>query len=117
MSSFKEAIEADILSIFLNSDEFAEDSGAWLVNDRSMNIVIDNLELAERSKGDLTLDATQRIYTKQMLIYVASSEYGDEPKIGSLLKLQKVGKSPKEYTVTNCINEDGIYSISLEAYR
>ena len=117
MSSFKEAIEADILSTFLNPDEFAEDGGAWLVNDKNMNIVIDGLELAERSKGDLTLDSSQRIYTKQMLIYVAACEYGDEPKIGSLLKLQKVGKPPKEYAVTNCINEDGIYSISLEAFR
>ena len=117
MSSFKEAIEADILSTFLNPDEFAEDGGAWLVNDKNMDIVIDGLELAERSKGDLTLDSSQRIYTKQMLIYVAAREYGDEPKIGSLLKLQKVGKPPKEYAVTNCINEDGIYSISLEAFR
>ena len=117
MSSFKEAIEADILSTFLNPDEFAEGSGAWLVNDKNMNIVIDSLELAERSKGDLALDSSQRIYTKQMLIYVAASEYGDEPMIGSLLKLQKIGKPPKEYAVTNCINEDGIYSISLEAFR
>lgn len=117
MSSFKEAVKADIFSTFLNPDEFAEDREEWLVNDKEMGIIIDTLELAERNKGDLTLDATQRIYTKQMLMYVAASEYGDEPKIGSLLKLQRTGKLPKEYTVTNCINEDGIYSISLEAYR
>lgn len=117
MSSFKEAVKADIFNTFLNPDEFAEDRGAWLVNGKNMNIIIDSLELAQRSKGDLTLDASQRIYTKQMLVYVAASEYGDEPKVGSLLKLQKPGKVAKEYAVTNCVNEDGIYSISLEAFR
>lgn len=117
MSSFKEAVKADIFSTFLNPDEFAEDRGIWQVNDKSMDIIIDALELIERDKGDITMDSSERIYIKKMLLYVAASEYGDEPKIGSLLKLQKTGKLPKEYVVTNCINEDGIYSISLEAYR
>lgn len=113
MSTFKNLIASDIKSIFLNTDEFAEEG--YLVNGRLMPITIDSMEFEQRQK--VALDRTERVYQKQMLIYVSAEDYGTEPKYGSLIKLQKMGGPEKIYTVTACANEDGIYSISLEVNR
>lgn len=113
MSAFKEIVKEDVKNIFLNPDEFAENG--YLVNGRPMPIGIDVLEYEQRQK--VGLDRTERVYQKRMLIYVSSEDYGPEPKYGSLITLQKEGCSKKEYTVTACADEDGLYSISLEVNR
>ena len=52
------------------------------------------------------------IYKNQKLIFVAASDFGPLPKQGSLLTLDK-----RTYRVADAIDEDGIYSITLEANR
>lgn len=113
MDTFKDLISADVKNIFLNPDEFAEKN--YLVNGRPMLIGIDVLEYEQRQK--VGLDRTERVYQKRLLIYVAEEDYGPEPKYGSLITLQKEGGSEKEYTVTACADEDGLYSVSLEVNR
>lgn len=115
MSIFKEVIEEDVFNTFLNSCEFAEAEDSYLVNGRTMHIIIDTLEYQNRQK--VSQDRIERVYLKQLLIYVSAAELGYEPKIDSLLTLQKAGEEEIDYVVTNCINEDGIYSISLEVSR
>ena len=48
MSGFKNMVEADILGVFLNVDEFGE---IYRVEGREIPIVVDNDELKERQGG------------------------------------------------------------------
>ena len=47
-----------------------------------------------------------------MLFYIQAEDLGGMPKIGGVMLLDR-----KSYVVTDAINEDGIYSISLEAAK
>ena len=49
---------------------------------------------------------------KEMLIYVSAKDFGKLPAVGRVLTLD--GKS---YTISDAIDEDGIYSLCLEANR
>ena len=77
-----------------------------------MHVIIDTNELLDRTQGGSTthLDG---IYKAHILIYVPVVEYGAKPKIGKLLILD----AKKTYVITNVIDEDGIYSLELEANR
>ena len=109
--TFKEQIAKDNQNIFLNLDEFGE---IHLVNDKKMPVLIDSYEQIDREKRyqfrhSLYADG---VYLKEILIYVKASDFGGLPKVKSIVKLD--GRS---YTVSDAINEDGIYSISLEANK
>ena len=47
-----------------------------------------------------------------MLFYVLAKEFGALPPVGHILVLDQ-----DKYVITDAINEDGIYSISLEAQK
>ena len=47
-----------------------------------------------------------------MLFYVWAKEFGAFPPVGHILVLDQ-----DKYVITDAINEDGIYSISLEAQK
>ena len=109
--TFKEQIAKDNQNIFLNLDEFGE---IHLVNDKKMPVLIDSYEQIDREKRyqfrhSLYADG---VYLKEILIYVKASDFGGLPKVKIIVKLD--GRS---YTVSDAINEDGIYSISLEANK
>lgn len=104
---FKDIIKADVHNVFLNLEEFAD---THTVNGTDMAILIDNNEQIEREKrNNQNMDG---IFTNQRLIYVAASDFGPLPKQGSLLTLDK-----RTFRVADAIDEDGIYSITLEANR
>ena len=78
-----------------------------------MNIVIDDYGLLEREKRQKGVQAyRQGVYRKQVLFYVLSKEFGALPPVGHILVLDQ-----DKYVITDAINEDGIYSISLEAQK
>jgi hypothetical protein len=52
------------------------------------------------------------VYLQQKLIYVPAADFGPLPKQGTLLRFDK-----RTYTVADAIEEDGVYSITLEANR
>ena len=109
--TFKEQIAKDNHNIFLNLDEFGE---LHLVNDKKIPVLIDSYEQIDREKRyqfrhSLYADG---VFLKELLIYVKASDFGSLPKIKSIVKLDG-----KAYTVSDAINEDGIYSISLEANK
>lgn len=104
--NFKELISKDIENVFINNDEF---SNIHLVNGKKMSVIFDSLENLEREQKKSEVKVSG-LYKKQILIYVKKSEYGPLPAIGNLIDLDK-----KKYIIKDAVNEDGLYSISLEA--
>lgn len=109
--TFKEQIAKDNRTVFMNQDEFAE---THLINGVEMPCTIDNNELIDREKRyqykkSLYADG---IYLKQLLIYVRAEDFGPLPAIGRIVTFDK-----KSYIVSDAINEDGIYSLCLEANK
>lgn len=111
MSGFKEQIAADNKNIFMNLDEFSD---IHTVNGVEMPVQIDSNEMIEREKryqykSSLHADG---VYLKELLIYVRAEDFGPLPAVGRTLQLDK-----KTYLISDAIDEDGIYSISLEANK
>lgn len=105
--SFKELLRQDI-GTFLNADEFSD---VHTVNNKPMHIMIDDNEMIERERRTQT-GQIDGIYKRKIMFYVASNEFGPLPAIGYSIQLDS-----RQYRVIDSINENGIYSISLEAVR
>lgn len=103
--TFKDCVKRDNENIFLNTAEFAD---AHTVNGVSMSVLIDSNELIDRQKGNKLID-NNGIYQSETLIYVKASEFGAKPKAGAELDMDG-----KEYRVTDCGEEDGLYSITIK---
>lgn len=108
--TFKDVAKADIGNVFFNNNEFSDDH---TVDGKKMQVIIDNNELIEREQAVVVDQRTDGIYRLHLLIYVPSTQYGPKPRPGKQLNLD--GK--RIYTITDCIDEDGIYSMTLEANR
>lgn len=106
--TFKEAIRNDISEVFMNTDEFA---ALHTLNGKSIPVIVDNNELIERSKkAKSDMDG---VNVKTTLIFVKARDYGGGvPPVGYAITLDGVS-----YRVTDAMNEDGVYSIHLEANR
>lgn len=108
MMSFKDVLKNDIKQVFLNFEEFGEEHK---INGETVLIIIDENELTEREKR-IRRGIDVELHKKQLLFYVAAEDFGPMPAPGWILNLDG-----KEYGVTEADNENGIYSISLEAKR
>lgn len=107
---FKELIQKDVHSVFMNPKEFGEIHD---IGGRKMTIIVDDNEMIEREKRRAGAELyRQGIYKREILFYVAQSEFGRLPLVGRSLVLDG-----GQYIVTDAVNEGGIYSISLEAVR
>ncbi|BBF42000.1 hypothetical protein lbkm_0682 [Lachnospiraceae bacterium KM106-2] len=104
--TFKESLQKDIKNTFMNLDEFGE---KHIVNGKEMTISIDNNELIKRGLKNNVYDGSD-LHVKQVMFFVDKESYGALPLIGRIVTLDA-----KRYTVTDAINEGGIYSITLEA--
>lgn len=107
--TFKDTVAADISTVFLNNQEFAETHN---VNGKEMTVMVDDNELLERDKSKLLGAPTNGIYKSRRLIYVAKSNFGKRPAQGVLLTLDG-----RQYKVQGCTEEAGILAIELEAVR
>lgn len=107
MSAFKDIVKADVHNVFLNIDEFSDIHN---VNGIEMAVQIDTNEQIEREKR--MAQNMDGVWLNQKLIYVAASDFGPMPRQGSILKLDG-----KIYTVNDAVDEDGVYSITIEANR
>jgi hypothetical protein len=91
----------------MNTEEFA---AMHTVNGKKMPVTVDNNELIERQKKmKSNMDG---IYVRTTLIYVKAKDFGRLPQIGSTLILDSVS-----FRVLDATNEDGLYSIELEANK
>lgn len=107
MSAFKDIIKEDVKVTFLNIEEFSD---MHTVNGKEMPVQVDSNEQIEREKRfNQYIDG---IYTNQKLIYVSAADFGPMPKQGSILNLDG-----KILRVADAIEEDGVYSITVEANR
>lgn len=109
--TFKEQIALDNIKVFMNFDEFADMHN---INGKDMLCIVDNNEQIDREKRyrynhSLYGDG---VYIKQLFIYVKEEDFGPLPAIGRTLTFDK-----KVYIITDAINEDGIYSLCLEANK
>lgn len=109
--TFKEQIAKDNKNVFMNEEEFTE---KHTVNGREMPCIVDNNEMIDREKRyqykrSLHGDG---IYLKELLIYVREEDFGPLPAVG-----RTIGFDKKNYIISDAINEDGIYSLCLEANR
>ena len=106
--TFKEVIRSDISDVFMNTDEFA---ALHTLNGRQIPVLVDNNELIERSKkAKSDMDG---VNVKTTLIFIKARDYGGGlPPVGYAITLDGVS-----YRVTDAMNEDGVYSIHLEANR
>lgn len=109
--TFKEQIARDIDNVFINGDEFSEMHN---VNGKDMLCQVDTNELVDRERRykfnhSLYGDG---VYLKETLIFVRKTDYGKLPSVGRSITLDG-----KMYIVSDAIDEDGIYSIALEANK
>ncbi len=103
--TFKDTIKQDVRAVFLNFDEFGE---IHTIFGQDVLIIIDENELTEREKRIRRNEG--ELHKKQLLFYIAAEDFGPLPDPGRILNLDG-----KQYEIMEAENEDGIYSISLEA--
>lgn len=109
--TFKEQIAHDNSAIFMNLKEFSD---IHTINGRKMAAQIDSNEMIDREKRyqykrSLYADG---VFMKELLIYVNAEDFGKLPTVGRILTLDG-----KTYTISDAVDEDGIYSLCLEANK
>ena len=111
MLSFKEQIKKDIRSVFMNFEEFGE---IHKLNGKKKLVIVDENELTEREKRmkNRAANGIDELHKKQVLFYIEAEKFGPIQEPGKVLNFDG-----KEYLITEATNEEGIYSISLEAAR
>lgn len=107
--NFKRLAAQDIQDVFFDLDEFGE---IHQIDGKQMNIIIDNLEVVERSKKQSEEGRIDGIYKKQVLFYVSRREMGSLPAIGRQMQLDN-----SKYLVTDAVDEGGVFSITLGAVK
>lgn len=102
--NLKKMIQNDIKKVFLNQKELGE---KHIVDGKKVCILIDENELVEREKKYKTM--AEGLHERQILFFVAASDYGPLPLIGRQMELDG-----EYYRVIDAVDEGGIYSISLK---
>jgi hypothetical protein len=107
--NFKQMAAEDIADVFFNPEEFGE---IHQIDGKPMTVIVDGLEVVERSKKQSEKGRIDGIYKKQILLYVSRKEMGILPAIGRQLQLDN-----NKYLVTDAIDESGVFSITLGAVK
>ena len=68
---------------------------------------MEHIEREKRMKSNM-----DGVYVRQLLLYVASEDFGSLPPQGVLIKLDG-----QQYRVTDATDECGVYAIMLEVNR
>ena len=107
--SFKSILMDDVKGVFLNGEEFAEQH---VIDGKLMTVSVDGNEVVERSKKQVEEGRSDGLYERQTIIYVSKKDFGKVPAIGRQLTMDK-----GIYIIQDCIDEGGMYSITLGAIR
>lgn len=100
---FKDTVTQDI-AIWFNTSEFAE---PHKIDDRTLNIIVDNDRLMRRSKKEY-----DGISVGEILYYVKKEDYGERPAEGT----PQLFDGRLMY-VFDCREDSGIYEIILRQNR
>jgi len=101
--SLKDQVRAD-LDVFFNTGEFAE---THVIDGRSLNIIVDNDQLKERSVKEY-----DGISVGEILYYVKASDYGERPEQGT----PQIFDGRQMY-VFDAREDTGVYEIILSQNR
>lgn len=101
MANFKDQIALD-LPVFFN--EFAEPHN---INGRTLNVVIDNDRLMQRSKKEF-----DGISVGELLFYVKKSDFGERPEVDAPIIFDG-----RQMYVFDCREDAGAYEIILRQNR
>jgi len=114
MSAFKDQVGFDINNIFFDTVERDEFTTTHIIDGVSYsNVIIDQLEQVDRQKRlqKNTYKYGDAMFLKEIMFYIPKATYGKGlPSIGRAMMFDG-----RAYIVTDAIDEDGVYSISLEA--
>lgn len=105
--NFKELVAQDTKKVFLNPDEFGEEHE---IDGKMVMVIVDSNEQIERQKR--VVSNSDGVFVKEILFYTSKESIGNLPVIGRVMRFDK-----KSYAVTDAIDENGIYSISLRAVK
>lgn len=105
MSAFKDAVSNDIMSVFLNVDEFAD---KHVLNGKKVICIVDK-DLTEAAKKTVS-NPLDGVFINAVMIFVKSSDLERQPVEGELLYLDD-----KMYIVRNVSEEMDVLSITAEA--
>ncbi|MDR1912965.1 MAG: hypothetical protein LBQ68_00575 [Clostridiales bacterium] len=104
MANFKEQINADLSSVFINEDEFGS---VHNIDGVDMLIVLDNDELERRKQSKIN-DYTGGVYEGDLLFYALEDEFGYRPKIDQIIRFDGA-----KYRITDFSSDMGVYIIAL----
>lgn len=102
--TFKDIISTDIKNVFLNLDEFGE---THTIEGAEVTCIVDDDTLQQQA-----IKSATGTYLGKKLIHVARADLLGRPAVGANLKFDG-----KTYTVKDCINNDGILSITLDLIK
>ncbi len=111
LPTFKELIAEDSGRVFMNELEFAD---IHEVGGKRIRALVDNNEHIDREKRYQWSKAQygDGLFLTQKLIYVLAKEFGPLPLID-----RDITFDGRHYNIADAINEDGIYSLTLEANK
>lgn len=106
MSEFKEMVQEDIKSVFLDLDMFGE---THMIAGKEMTVIFDD---AEKLRRNGLYQDNKAIYSKRIFFYVAKEDMGRLPSLG-----RRIDVDGRDYKVLQAEDEDGIYAITAEEFR
>lgn len=106
MSAFKDAVNADINSVFINTAEFAEPHN---VNGKLVNCVVDD-DILEERLARTNQEYFDGVFKHHRLVFIETNELGHVPVVGELFRLDG-----KRYTVSNVAENMGVLDITIES--
>lgn len=116
--SFKEMAAADIHSVFLNPEEFAEKRTVEYDGERYEDIPVVLSGLHEKDRRQLASDHVQGLYLVSAVLHCALSDLcGRQPEKGQRIRVSEEGGSGffREFYIASSVCEMGMLRVELEA--
>lgn len=106
MSDFKDAVNSDINSVFINALEFAEPHN---INGKLINCVVDDDVLEERLSRT-NQEYFDGVFKSRRLVFIEKDQLPHTPVVGELFRLDG-----HRYTVVNVAENMGVLDITIES--
>lgn len=116
MKTFKELVQQDNRTIFLNPEEFGEEKS---IDGDAVMVVVDSDLINERPRlvspgEDIYANG---VFNSTITFFVRKEDMGYVPEEGQPIRFGEVGQNDYPYFVTNVSESMGIYEITIEANR
>lgn len=115
MSGFKDMVQADIKSVFLNRDEFADLHTVVYDGLTYEDVSIVMTKVREKDRQQLVWDRAQGLYLVTVVAHIAATDLGGiVPEKGMKIKISDEDFL-MEYFIASSGNEMGMIKLELEA--